>query len=216
MSAIHHHLFSLLPARSPPPDELLRRPVPFRFSPFKPPKPSRLQARPPPAAGPDLLGDFGARDPFPEEIESRFGEKVLGPSDTEHKILIPTLHALSLSQLRCDPVRPSQPPMPIDEAKALMRKIVGWRLVEGEEGTRIQCVWKVRDFGCGLELVNRIFRVSTAAGHYPNLHLEQPNLVRAEIWTASIGGLSINDFILAAKIDEIPTSDLLPKKRMWA
>ena len=44
----------------------------------------------------DLLGDFGARDPFPEEIESKFGEKVLGNVDTLHQILIPTLSALSL------------------------------------------------------------------------------------------------------------------------
>ncbi|ONI24896.1 hypothetical protein PRUPE_2G268000 [Prunus persica] len=140
------------------------------------------------ALGNDMLGDFGARDPFPAEIASGFGEKVLGNGNTEHKILIPNLSSLSLSQLDCSAVSPLQPPMPEDDAQKLLRKVVGWRLIVGEE----------------------------AAGHFPNLHLEQPNQVRAELWTSSIGGLSMNDFIVAAKIDDIKTSDLVPRKRVWA
>lgn len=73
--------------------------------------------------GGDLLGDFGARDPFPAEIESRFGEKVLGNVDTEHKILIPNLSSLSLSQQQCEPVSPLQPPMSEDDAQKLLKKV---------------------------------------------------------------------------------------------
>ncbi|XP_058104146.1 probable pterin-4-alpha-carbinolamine dehydratase, chloroplastic [Magnolia sinica] len=168
------------------------------------------------ALGGDLLGDFGARDPFPAEIESGFAENVLGNVDTEHRILIPNILALSLSQQKCTPISASQTPMTEDEAKSLLRKVVGWRLVESEGRLRIQCLWRLRDFACGVELINRIYKVIEDVGHYPNLHLEQPNQVRAELWTASIGGLSMNDFIVAAKIDEIKTSDLVPKKRVWA
>ncbi|KAL6288424.1 hypothetical protein ACE6H2_005934 [Prunus campanulata] len=103
-----------------------------------------------------MLGNFGARDPFPAEITSGFGEKV-----------------------------------------------VGWRLIVGEGELKLQCLWKLRDYKCGVELINRIYKVAEAAGHFPNLHLEQPNQVRAELWTSSIGGLSMNDFIVAAKIDDI-------------
>ncbi|KAJ8633793.1 hypothetical protein MRB53_027129 [Persea americana] len=174
----------------------------------------RIQS--PPASGGDLLGDFGARDPFPAEIESGFAEKVLGNVDTEHRILIPNLSAVSLAQQSCSPVPASQPPMTYEDSQRLLRKIVGWRLIDEEGGLRIQCLWRLRDFGCGVELINRIYKVVEAAGHYPNLHLEQPNQVRAELWTASIGGLSMNDFIVASKIDEIKTSDLVPKKRIWA
>lgn len=163
-----------------------------------------------------MLGDFGARDPFPAEIESRFGEKVLGNAGTDHKILIPNLSALSLSQQHCTPLSPFQAPFTADEAQKLLKKVVGWRLLDEEGGLKLQCLWKLRDFKCGVELINRIYEVAEAAGHYPNLHLEQPNQVRAELWTASIGGLSMNDFIVAAKIDEIRTSDLVPKKRIWA
>ncbi|ONI24897.1 hypothetical protein PRUPE_2G268000 [Prunus persica] len=168
------------------------------------------------ALGNDMLGDFGARDPFPAEIASGFGEKVLGNGNTEHKILIPNLSSLSLSQLDCSAVSPLQPPMPEDDAQKLLRKVVGWRLIVGEGELKLQCLWKLRDYKCGVELINRIYKVAEAAGHFPNLHLEQPNQVRAELWTSSIGGLSMNDFIVAAKIDDIKTSDLVPRKRVWA
>ncbi|KAB1204106.1 Superoxide dismutase [Fe] 2, chloroplastic [Morella rubra] len=136
--------------------------------------------------GSDMLGDFGARDPFPAEIASSFAEKVLGNVDTEHKILIPNVSALSLSQQQCSPLSPFQPPMSTDEAQKLLRKVVGWRLLDEEGGLKLQCLWKLRDFECGVQLINRIYEVTEAAGHYPNLHLEQPNQVRAELWTASI------------------------------
>ncbi len=163
-----------------------------------------------------MLGDFGARDPFPAEIESKFGEKVLGNIDTEHKILVPNIAALSLAQQECSPVSALDSPMTKDDIQKLLRKVVGWRLIDEEGVLKLQCLWKLRNFECGVELINRIYKVAEAAGHFPNLHLEQPNQVRAELWTASIGGLSINDFIVAAKIDEIRTSDLVPKKRVWA
>uniref|UniRef100_A0A6V7QUV1 Uncharacterized protein n=1 Tax=Ananas comosus var. bracteatus TaxID=296719 RepID=A0A6V7QUV1_ANACO len=54
--------------------------------------------------GADLLGDLGARDPFPEEIESNFGENVVGNTDTLHRILVPNLRALSLAQLSCEAI----------------------------------------------------------------------------------------------------------------
>ncbi|XP_011003540.1 PREDICTED: uncharacterized protein LOC105110257 [Populus euphratica] len=164
----------------------------------------------------DKLGEFGARDPFPAEIESGFAEKVLGNVDTEHKILIPTVSALSLSQQECTPISPLQDPMSKDDAQKLLKKVLGWRLLDEESGLKLQCLWKLRDFKCGVELVNRIYKATESCGHFPNVHLEQPNQVRAELWTAPLGGLSLNDFIVAAKIDEIKTSDLVPKKRVWA
>lgn len=69
------------------------------------------------------MGDFGARDPFPAEIESGFGDKVLGFSSTEHKILIPNLSALSLSQQECGPVSPLQPPISREDAQKLLKKV---------------------------------------------------------------------------------------------
>ncbi|CAM8968847.1 unnamed protein product [Rhodiola kirilowii] len=167
-------------------------------------------------AGPGGDGDFGARDPFPAEIASNFGDKVLGFGDTEHKILIPNLAAFSLAQHQCAPLSQFIQPMPEDTAQQLLRKVIGWRLVNEGAGLRLQCLWKLKDYKSGVELIGRIYNAVESTCHYPTLHLEQPNQIRAELWTASVGGLTMNDFIVAAKIDDIKTSDLLPRIRAWA
>lgn len=87
------------------------------------PRRSTTSLRTFPVSGPDLLGDLGARDPFPAEIESGFADKVLGNVDTEHKILIPNAAALSLAQQDCIPISHLQQPMSEDEAKKLLFKV---------------------------------------------------------------------------------------------
>jgi pterin-4a-carbinolamine dehydratase len=67
-------------------------------------------------------------------------------------------------------------------------KVLGWRLLDEEVGLKLQCLWKLRDFKCGVELVNRIYKVTESCGHFPDVHLEQ-NQVRAELWTESLGKL---------------------------
>jgi 4a-hydroxytetrahydrobiopterin dehydratase len=51
------------------------------------------------------------------------------------------------------------------------------------------------------ELFRRVGEVAEAEGHHPDLHLVSYHDVAVELWTHAIGGLSENDFILAAKID---------------
>uniref|UniRef100_J3LIY1 4a-hydroxytetrahydrobiopterin dehydratase n=2 Tax=Oryza brachyantha TaxID=4533 RepID=J3LIY1_ORYBR len=160
----------------------------------------------------DLLGDFGARDPFPEEIESKFGEKVLGNVDTLHQILIPTLSVLSLARL---PLDPSPAPVDAADARRLLHKVVGWRLLDdADQGMRLECIWKVRDEACGHELVARIN--AAVDGAPATVLFEAPNQVRVELQTPSAAGLTVNDFIVAARIDQVKTLDLIPKKRVWA
>ncbi|XP_047089166.1 probable pterin-4-alpha-carbinolamine dehydratase, chloroplastic [Lolium rigidum] len=172
----------------------------------------------------DMLGDFGARDPFPEEIASEWGEKTLGNVDTLHRILIPTVSVLSLSRvpLQADPELLSQ-----DDARRLLHKVVGWRLLfpcthdNQDDLLKLECVWKVKDQACGEELVSRITRAlesgAGCGGYVPaKLGFEAPNQVRAQLYSTSLGGLSVNDFIIAARIDQIKTQDLIPKKRVWA
>jgi 4a-hydroxytetrahydrobiopterin dehydratase len=85
--------------------------------------PTRIGFSPLRSLANDFLGDFGARDPFPAELESKFGEKVLGTYNTEHKILIPNISALSLSQQDCLPISPLQSPLSQDDANQLIRKV---------------------------------------------------------------------------------------------
>lgn len=165
-----------------------------------------------------MLGDFGARDPYPEEIASDFGNIVLGNNDTEHQILVPTLQVLSLSERTIKPLPEGTAPFTEAEAKALLRKVVGWRLINqgSSEPLKLQCDWNLKDSDSITELYARIGNVGEAEGYpYDIQTLESSNKVRVEVWTQSIGGLCENDFIFASKIDQIDTKDLTKKIRTW-
>ena len=77
-----------------------------------------------------------------------------------------------------------------------------WHLVK--DGRRIRKVWVAKNFIAGMEFFNSVAKLAEDEGHHPDLHLEGYRNVAIELWTHAIGGLSENDFILAAKIDELP------------
>jgi 4a-hydroxytetrahydrobiopterin dehydratase len=56
----------------------------------------------------------------------------------------------------------------------------------------------------GIEFFNKVAALAEEEGHHPDLHLEGYRQVAVEIWTHAAGGLTENDFILAAKINQIP------------
>ena len=60
------------------------------------------------------------------------------------------------------------------------------------------------NFMAGVEFFNKVAALAEEEGHHPDLHLEGYRQVAVELWTHAIGGLSENDFILAAKINQIP------------
>ncbi len=62
----------------------------------------------------------------------------------------------------------------------------------------------MKDFRAGMDFFGRVAELAEAEGHHPDLHLEGYRRVWIELSTHSIGGLSENDFILAAKIDRLP------------
>ena len=54
-----------------------------------------------------------------------------------------------------------------------------------------------------MRLVNRIAELAEADGHHPDLHITGYRNLKVDLTTHAIGGLSENDFILAAKINKI-------------
>ena len=87
-------------------------------------------------------------------------------------------------------------------AAAQVKKLPGWRITHA--GERIRKDWVVKNFAAGLEFFDRVGQVAAKEGHHPDLHLEGFRNVWIELSTHAIGGLSNNDFIVAAKIDKLP------------
>ncbi len=72
------------------------------------------------------------------------------------------------------------------------------------DGLRIRREWTAKHFMAAMDFLNKVAELAEAEGHHPDLHLAGYRNLAIEIWTHAIGGLSENDFILAAKIDQIP------------
>ena len=114
-----------------------------------------------------------------------------------------------LIQKKCAPCEGGVAALRRDEAEAQLEKLTGWRI--SQAGQRIRKDWVVKNFTAGIDFFHSVAQLAEDEGHHPDLHLEGYRNVWIEIWTHAIGGLSENDFILAAKIDKLPVK-LKPAK----
>lgn len=93
-----------------------------------------------------------------------------------------------------------------DEKEDEMLKLVqhdnsGWFLVR--DGThRITKQFKFEDFKRAMEFVNKIADLAESEGHHPDIKIVY-NKVNLDLFTHAVGGLSENDFIMAAKINQV-------------
>lgn len=111
----------------------------------------------------------------------------------------------TVEQLRakkCLPCEGGVPKLTTTEAEAQLAKLHGWTITH--QGERIRKEWVVKNFMAAMRFFEEVAEVAESEGHHPDLHLVGYRNVAIEIWTHAIGGLSENDFILAAKIDELP------------
>ncbi|HEX4131645.1 MAG TPA: 4a-hydroxytetrahydrobiopterin dehydratase [Pirellulales bacterium] len=113
-----------------------------------------------------------------------------------------TQTAEQLVAKKCAPCEGGVPRYSGEEAREQIKKLGGWRLTHDDN--RIRKDWTVKNFVAGMRFFEKVAEAAEADGHHPDLHLEGYRNVWIELWTHAIGGLSENDFILAAKIDRLP------------
>jgi len=103
-----------------------------------------------------------------------------------------------LSKQKCVPCEGGTKPMKLQEIEEYLKEVHGW---EYKEHT-INKLFLFVDFKEAMEFVEKIAEVAEEEGHHPDIYISY-NEVNIVLWTHAIGGISKNDFILAAKIDEI-------------
>jgi 4a-hydroxytetrahydrobiopterin dehydratase len=104
------------------------------------------------------------------------------------------------SQSHCAPCDRGAEPLKGQALQELYRDLDhDWQLVDG---TRLEKEFSFRDFRQALAFVNRVGELAEAEGHHPDLGLSWGK-VTVRLWTHKIGGLHENDFILAARIDQL-------------
>ncbi len=92
--------------------------------------------------------------------------------------------------------------MTSEEAQAQLRQLPGWSL--SADGKEIRREWVMKDFLAAVRLIKAIAETAEREDHHPDLHLTGYRKLMVALSTHSIGGLSKNDFILAAKIEDLP------------
>ncbi len=108
--------------------------------------------------------------------------------------------ASDLRARKCKPCEGGVEPLPASAAQALLKELRGWELIEG---TRIRKTVKCKDFLGAVALIQRLAPIAEAEDHHPDLHLTGYRTLTIELSTHAIHGLSENDFILAAKFDDL-------------
>ena len=97
---------------------------------------------------------------------------------------------------------PSIPKLSLEQAEKLNKKVEGWTLEEKNDHLRISKEFKFKNFKESLGFVNKVGEISEDQGHHPNLYIIY-NKVKVVLYSHVIKGLHENDFILAAKFDEL-------------
>ena len=89
-----------------------------------------------------------------------------------------------------------------DQSKEYLKKVEHWQI--DSKGKMISRDYVMKNFLGAIHLINAIAKVAEEENHHPDLHLVSYRKLRVELSTHALGGLSENDFILAAKINQLP------------
>lgn len=108
----------------------------------------------------------------------------------------------SLSQQHCAACDGMVRPMTKGEALKSLKEIAGWEI--DSTAKKISREYKMKNFMAALKFINLVGKAAEAESHHPDIHLTGYRNLRIDLSTHAVDGLSINDFILAAKINELP------------
>lgn len=105
----------------------------------------------------------------------------------------------NLSKQKCVPCEGGTPPLTKEESEKLLAQVSDqWKLNEKS----ISADFKFKNFKESMAFINKVADIAESEGHHPDIYIYYAK-VRLELSTHAIGGLSINDFIMASKIDTL-------------
>lgn len=109
--------------------------------------------------------------------------------------------ATPLTLKRCVPCEGGAVPLTPAQAAQYLPQVLGWSL--SEDGRYLSRAWTLKDFQHALAFVNRVGELAEEEGRHPDIRIFAYRRVRLDLSTHAIKGLSENDFILAAKVNQL-------------
>ena len=110
-----------------------------------------------------------------------------------------------LTQATCEPCRGGIPPLDAAGIAEYQPQVPEWDVVTVDSIQRLRRTFTFPDFKSAMDFAVQVGDLAEREGHHPDLHVAWGK-VTVEVWTHKIKGLHKNDFVLAAKTDEIAAS----------
>ena len=107
-----------------------------------------------------------------------------------------------LTQFKCVPCRGGEPTVTDAELVEFAPQVPDWQIVEREGIQRLERVFKFKNFVQALAFTRHVGELAESEGHHPAI-LTEWGKVTVTWWTHKIRGLHRNDFIMAAKTDQL-------------
>jgi len=108
----------------------------------------------------------------------------------------------TLTQMKCVACRTDEPTVTDAEIAEFDPQVPDWETVELDGIKRLRRVFSLDDFAQALEFTNKVGELAEEEGHHPAL-LTEWGRTTVTWWTHKIRGLHRNDFVMAAKTDEL-------------
>ena len=105
---------------------------------------------------------------------------------------------MKLSELKFVPCKKEPDVVSGEQVQKYLGELKEWSLEEN----KIKKVFKFPDFKIAMHFVNEVAAIAERESHHPDIFISY-NEVQITLWTHRVSGLSLNDFILAVKIDEV-------------
>ncbi|QBQ53485.1 4a-hydroxytetrahydrobiopterin dehydratase [Nitrosococcus wardiae] len=107
-----------------------------------------------------------------------------------------------LSTMQCEACDAGAPQVTEAEIRELHPQVPEWKVIEENNIRRLQRIFKFSNFAEALDFTNKIGALAEKVGHHPAI-LTEYGQVTVSWWSHKIKGLHKNDFIMAAKTDQL-------------
>lgn len=107
-----------------------------------------------------------------------------------------------LAQQKCTPCKGGEPPLTEAEIARLQSDVPEWELVERKGVPQLKRVFRFKNFTEALTFTNEVGRIAEEADHHPTI-ITAWGRVTVRWWTHAVGGLHLNDFIMASRTDAL-------------
>jgi 4a-hydroxytetrahydrobiopterin dehydratase len=104
---------------------------------------------------------------------------------------------MDLAQMKCTPYKAGSPPLIRKEMMELLTKVNGWSLKDGH----LTRTFTFPDAVTCIAFISEIGGFAAGEGHFPDICMKEGKHVEVSFYTYAAGGLTLNDFVMAAKLN---------------